>query len=196
MNDPLDLTTVPGPGATDPLLADELTTRELIPVIYQELRRYAQSWFRDMKAGDTWQPTALVHEACAKLMRHPDRAWNDEGHFRAVATRAMRQMLIDHAREKRAQRRHNPNTRVTLHELRSMEHDAAVDYLEFDDALTRLESIHARQGRIAELRFIGGLSVAETSRLLDVSERTVELDTRVARAWLIRELMGRDTGER
>lgn len=165
---------------------DRSAAEQLLPLVYEELRRQAAVYLRDERAGHTLQPTALVHEAFLKLVDQSRAQWKSRDHFCAVASQAMRRILVDHARRHRAAKRGGGN-RVTLDTMDG-HFEEEVDLIALDDALHRLSLLSERQGRIIELRFFGGMSVEEAAHVLDVSERTVKGDWRVARAWLQREL--------
>ena len=163
----------------------------LLPVVYQELRRLAASYIRHEKPGQTLQPTALVHEAYLRLMKdRPDR-WQNKAHFCAIAAHSMRQILIERARARNAQKRWGEKARITLEEELVQGGERAVDLLALDEAIERLAALDPEQARIVELRFFGGLTVEETADALDVSPATVKRHWTVARAWLARELEGR-----
>jgi RNA polymerase sigma factor (TIGR02999 family) len=170
---------------------DDAAAGELMGVAYEELRAIAGHMFRDQPAGHTLQPTALVHEVCLRLLRSNETGkaaeWNDRKHFFRVAAKAMRNLLTDHARAKKAERRGGEGVRVTL-DGNDVARSSAVDLVELDETLTRLATLDDRLGRVFELRFLVGLSVERTADLLDVSARTVELDTQFIRAWLQKEL--------
>ena len=163
----------------------------LLPVVYQELRRLAASYIRHEKPGQTLQPTALVHEAYLRLMKdRPDR-WQNKAHFCAIAAHSMRQILIERARARNAQKRWGEKARITLEEELVQGGERAVDLLALDEAIERLAALDPEQARIVELRFFGGLTVEETADALDISPATVKRHWTVARAWLARELEGR-----
>jgi RNA polymerase sigma-70 factor (ECF subfamily) len=161
---------------------DEGASGLLVPLVYDELRRLAQAHLRRERGGHTLQPTALVHEAYLKLF---DRtaAWEDRGHFLAVASRAMRQILTDHARARAAAKRGSGGARVTLDPDRldpgaaASEEEQAALLIAVDDALVRLATLDAELARVVELRFFGGLEVDEAAEALGVSPRTA------ARLW-------------
>ena len=158
---------------------------ELLPLVYAELRALAHRWFAREPPNATLQPTAIVHEAYARLVSDNDRRWKDSTHFRAVASKAMRHILIDHARRRRAIKRGGDRHKVTLHEdVHASAESPVVDMLDLDDALTELATLNERQSTIAELRFIGGMTVEEVAKHLNVSERTVKMEWKMARAWL------------
>lgn len=164
-----------------------------IPLVYNELRALAQSWYTRGFLTGTLQPTALVHEAYIRLVTSNGRYWQDCTHFRAVAAQAMRQILIDHARSRRAAKRGGDRHRVTLCEtLPAAAESPVVDMLDLDEALTELSTLNARQSTITELRFLGGLTVEEVAKLVGVSERTVGLEWKMARAWLLCKLESKE----
>ena len=165
----------------------------LLPLVYQELRAVAGSYFRGQRADHTLQPTALVHEAYLKLIRSSGQGWSDSSHFCAVAATAMRQILQDHAAAKRALKRGGPDARradLEVDQLTTPSGERSIDVVDLDDALGRLSELDARQARIIELWFFGGLAVDRVADVLGVSSRTVERDWRRARAWLNAELAG------
>jgi RNA polymerase sigma factor (TIGR02999 family) len=158
--------------------------------LYRELRAIAGNIFRDQDAGHTLQPTALVHEAWLKLAAAgtpPD--WRSRSHFCAVASKAMRQILIDHHRRRSAQKRGGEKAaRVTLSGLAIGAETPEIDALALDEALERLAALDPRSARVVELRFYGGLGAEEIAGELGISRRTVEGEWRHARAWLSRAL--------
>lgn len=162
----------------------------LLPLVYQELRRLAASYLRREKRGQTLQPTALVNEAYLRLLKdRPDR-WQNRAHFCAIAAHSMRQILIERARARTAQKRGGERTRVTLDETLVAGGDRAIDLVALDDALERLAAVDPEQARLVELRFFGGLTVEETAEAMNISPATVKRHWTVARAWLARELEG------
>jgi RNA polymerase sigma-70 factor (ECF subfamily) len=176
-----------GPGEVTQLLRqlDEGcggATERLLPLLYQELHTRAQSLFKNQRAGHTLQPTALVHEAFIRLVGNTKLRWESRAHVLAVAATAMREVLADHARRKRAAKRGGQWRRVTLSGIGSgtREYDPA----DIDEALKELAELDERQARIVELRFFGGLTEEEIAKVLRVSERTVRNNWNVARAWL------------
>lgn len=159
-----------------------------LPRAYDDLLNLARQWFFRQPVNHTLQPTALVHEAYLRLAECNDGRWQDRTHFIAVAASAMRQVLVDHARRRRAVKRGGAWQRVTLEDAAGEDAPIAVDLLTLDEALERLGHANERQRRIVELRFLAGLTVDETAAILGVSSRTVRLDWRMARAWLLGEL--------
>lgn len=162
---------------------------ELLPIVYDQMHAMAVALMQSERPAHTLQATALVNEAYLKLVGHQQRGWNGRIHFLAVAARAMRQVLADHANARNALKRGGRLAKLTFDS--SIAGEACdVDILELNEALTELESFDERHARVVELRFFGGLSVDEVAQVLDLSPRTVQLDWRVARAWLLRRLRG------
>lgn len=165
----------------------------LLEGVYGELRAMAGALLRGRQNGQTLQPTALVHEAWLKLGAAAGLEVADRAHFMAIAATAMRQILVDHARARNAAKRGGGARRLTLDDLHATSGDSAPeDVLAIDDCLKRLEALDARQARVVEMRVFAGMTVPETAEALGVSTRTVELDWRMARAWLARELTNVD----
>jgi RNA polymerase sigma factor (TIGR02999 family) len=160
---------------------------DILPEVYAELRRVAAAYLRRERPGQTLQPTALVNEAYVRLAgQHPK--FQNRAHFCAIAANAMRQILVERARARGAQKRGGGAPRVTLDEAVAAAPGPAVDLDALDEALTRLSALDAQQARIVELRFFGGLSVEETADALGVSPATIKRHWAIARAWLAREL--------
>lgn len=160
----------------------------LFPLVYRELRAMAHRQLARRVPGDSLVTTALVHEAYLKLVDRSRASFNDRGHFFAVAARAMRQILVDQARKRGSQKRGGGVRKVAFEEGKVPLAERAAEVVALDEALTRLEEIEPRLGRVVELRFFGGLSVEEAAEALDVSPRTVKRDWRSARIFLHREL--------
>jgi RNA polymerase sigma factor (TIGR02999 family) len=168
---------------------DAAARATLFDVLYHELRRLAEAAMRAERANHTLQPTALVHEAFLRLAGNQGR-FASRAHFLGVAAGAMRRVLVDHARGRNAQKRGRGATLITVDDLDDLPQPVTedVDLVVLDDALSRLSLLDARQGRIVELRFFGGLSVEETAAVVGVSERTVKREWQLSRAWLRREM--------
>jgi len=147
---------------------------------------------RRERGGHTLQATALVHEAYLRVARWTGE-WSDRDHFKAVAVRAIRQVLVNHAISRKTQRRGGLRERVPLTDELVASQGGGLDVLALDEALRRLEGLHLRQARVVELRFFGGLSVDEVAQVLECSPRTVDGDWAVARAWL-HDQLSRDAG--
>lgn len=142
------------------------------------------------RVGHSLQATALVNEVYLRLVDATHVAWQDRGHFMAVSARAMRRILVDHARAKGFQKRGGGAVRVPFDESLMVTREPAHDFVALDDALNALASFDERKSRVIELRFFGGLSVEETASVLGVSPDTVMRDWRLAKAWLLREMRG------
>jgi len=168
---------------------ERAAAEELLPQVYDELRALASSFLRGEADGHTLQPTALVHEAYLRVLQQTGVRWKNPGHLRAVSARAMRRVLVDHARGKQADKRGGGARPVTFSsELLGGADEHGPDVLALEAALEELAQRDERQARIIELRFYGGLTIPEAAVVLGVSETTVEDEWRFARAWLNREL--------
>jgi RNA polymerase sigma factor (TIGR02999 family) len=159
----------------------------LMPLVYDELRALARRHLRAERHGVTLQPTAVVHEAYLRLVG-ADVAWEDRAHFFGVASRLMRQVLVDHARARQAKKRGGNATRVDLTGADPSSSPPPVDVLALHEALDRLAAVDATSERIVEMRYFGGLTVEETAKVLAMSPATVKRDWDAARAWLLREI--------
>ena len=165
----------------------------LMPQVYDELRRLAANYLRHERPGQTLQATALVHEAFLRLSKEKNQPWKNRTHFLAIAALSMRQILVQRARARHAEKRGGQNAeRITLDESvvadRSAEASGGVDVLELDAALEKLAALDEQQARIVELRYFGGLTVEEVAETLDISPATVKRHWTLARAWLKKEL--------
>jgi len=169
---------------------DEAALEQLIPLVERELHRIARRCMAGERGGHTLQATALVNEVYVRLVDGKAVPWQDRAHFLAVAARAMRRILVDHARAKQAQKRGGAEVRVTFDEALVVSDEPAHDFIALDDALKGLAAFSERKSRVVELRFFGGLSVDETASVLNVSADTVMRDWRLAKAWLEREMRG------
>jgi RNA polymerase sigma factor (TIGR02999 family) len=161
---------------------------ELTPLVYKELRKLAASYLRKERQGHTLQPTALVHEAYLRLVDQKNPNWQNRSHFYGVAARLMRQILVDHARRKQADKR--AGLQVPLERAVSFEQDRSQDLIALDSSLEALEKIDPRKCKAVELRYFGGLSMEEIAQSLEVSAVTVRRDLRMAEVWLHREMQG------
>lgn len=160
-------------------------------MVYDELRRLADALLRRERPGHSLQPTLLVHDAWLRLANVRDLDWQDRSHFFAIAARAMRQLLVDHARRRLAQRRGGGEwTRVSLSEADAAGVPDEVEVLALHDALEKLAVHDPRGARVVEMRVFAGLRVEEVAQVLGVSPRTVDGDWAMARLWLKRELAG------
>lgn len=161
----------------------------LMPLVYDELRRMAKRYMHSQPSGHTLQTTALIHEAYLKLADQKEKGWQNRAHFFAVAARAMRHILVDHARARQAEKRGGAAAEfVSLENVAVISDERAAEVVALDDALEKLFALEERKGRVVELRYFGGLSVEETAEVLRVSPETVTRDWRFAKSWLLREL--------
>ena len=167
---------------------DEKALEDLIPLVYEELRRLADRYLRRERPGHTLQPTALVNEAYLKLVNQRQVAWKNRGQFFAIASKTMRRLLVDHARKHHADKRGGRVTHVPLDQVEPSTPAREVDVLALDRALERLAALDATQAKIVELRFFGGLTLEESAEVLGTSRASVVRAFRIARAWLEREL--------
>lgn len=177
---------------------DKEAPARLMPLVYDELRRLAGSYLRRERSDHTLQPTALVNEAYLRVIDQTRVSWENRAQFFGLAARLMRNILIDHARERAAQKRggdgNQAMARFSLDEARVANEEAGADLLALDEALTSLAKFDERKSKIVEMRFFGGLSVEETAAALGVSDKTVMREWRIAKMWLHRELRGEDMG--
>jgi RNA polymerase sigma factor (TIGR02999 family) len=167
---------------------DEEAVDQLTPALYEELRRLAKRHMAGQRRGHTLQTRDLVGEAYLKLANLPKTEWNDRIHFFAVASRAMRCVLVDYARRRGYAKRGGNPIRVSLSEADQTSEQKSAEVIAVDEALIRLATLDPRKSRIVELRYFGGLSVEESADLLGLSSRTIKREWRWARAWLYREL--------
>ena len=161
---------------------DEQALHAVLPLVYDELRRVAHHYLRNERPGHTLQSTALVHEAYLRLEKQGAVEFNNREHFLAICALLMRQILVEYARSRKAARR-DGGFQVTLDDALAFK-TRSVDMVALDDALNELAKLNPQQSRIVELRFFGGLSIEETSRLLDLSPTTVKKYWATARLWL------------
>ncbi|MCK4343335.1 MAG: sigma-70 family RNA polymerase sigma factor [Phycisphaerae bacterium] len=167
---------------------DRAAADELLPLVYNELRALAQTYLGNEARRHTLQPTALVHEVYLRLVEEASIDWKGRAHFFAVAAKAMRQLLVDYARAKQAEKRGGGWHRVTLDQVVAPTKSREVELLSLDEALTKLAQLDPVLNKIVELRFFGGLTIKETAEVLELSTRTVKREWSIARAWLNNEL--------
>ena len=167
---------------------DQAAFDRLVPLVYDELRRVARARLRSERDGHTLQTTALVHEAYVRLVDLDRMTLGDRTHFFSMASRLMREILVDHARRRNAGKRGGGAEHVSLLAADPAGAGPSLDLLALDEALTHLVSFDARLCQVVELRFFGGLSIAETAAALEISPATVERDWVVAKAWLHQRL--------
>jgi RNA polymerase sigma factor (TIGR02999 family) len=166
---------------------DEKALDELLPLVYKELRRLAHYHLQSERPDHTLQSTALVHEVYIRLFRGQPVQYQNRSHFIAVASRLMRQVLVDYARERRAGKR-DGGCRIAVECLDNLAISGDAELLALDDALSELARIDERQGKIVEMKFFGGLSAPEISSVLGLSRATVDRDWATARVWLHRQM--------
>jgi RNA polymerase sigma factor (TIGR02999 family) len=164
------------------------SAKDLFAVVYEELRAIAGAIFRKEKIGHTLQPTALVHEAYLRLVDAERLEGTDRACFLAAAARVMRQVLIDHARRKGADKRGGDRLRVVLEESSAVVTERDVDVISFEELLGELERLDERKAKVAELKLYSGMTFEETGAALGISSKTAEADWYMARAWLRAEL--------
>ncbi len=167
---------------------NEGAKEELLPFVYEELKRQARIMMSSERSNHTLQPTALVHEAFLRLDHQAGIDWKNRSHFYGIASRLMRQILIDHARLHGTAKRGSHTIHFSLDDVQIPIEDRADSLLVLDEVLGRLEEFDEQQARIVEMRFFGGMSQAEIAESLDISERTVGREWQAARLWLYREL--------
>jgi RNA polymerase sigma factor (TIGR02999 family) len=167
---------------------DEGALKELMPLVYDELRRMAKGYLRRQPAGHTFQTTELLHETYLKLAGNNEQNWENRAHFFGVAAKAMRHILVDHARSKHAGKRGGWRERVPLADDVAETSVQSGQVLALDDALKTLGRLDERKSNVVELKYFGGLTNEETAEVLKISVETVKRDWRFARTWLLREL--------
>ena len=172
--------------------ANPEATDRVFQAAYQELRRLATDLMRRERRDHTLQPTALIHEAYLRLVDQSRVEWQSRTHFFGIASRAMREILVDHARRHQAAKRGGNWQRITLDENLGLESPSGIGVLDLDRLLLRLREKDERMAQVVELRVFGGLSAKEVGHLLGVSRQTVHKDWRVAKMWLRREFAGED----
>jgi RNA polymerase sigma factor (TIGR02999 family) len=161
---------------------------QLMPLVYQELRRMARRYMEQQPAGHTLQTTALIHEAYLRLVGQEEKRWENRAHFFGVAAQAMRHILVDYARARNRAKRGGGARAASLDEALTVCPGPGAELVALDDALSALAKLDKRQSQVVELRFFGGLTEGEIGEVLKVSTRTVRSDWRLARLWLLREL--------
>jgi RNA polymerase sigma-70 factor, ECF subfamily len=174
---------------------DQEAASELIPLVYEELRRLASRHLAHERSDHTLQATALVHEAYVKLAAQKETKWQNRAQFFGVASQAMRRILVDYARGKRRIRRGGKQQKVSLDDVSLVSPDRSEEVLAVHESLSRLELLDARQARVVELRYFGGLTVEEIAEVVGISGRTVMRELNVAKAWLYGDLKDRSADE-
>jgi RNA polymerase sigma-70 factor, ECF subfamily len=167
---------------------NEVAVDQLMPAVYDELCRLARRHMAGQRRGHTLQTRDVVAEAYLRLVDSEGTGWKDRIHFFAVASRAMRFVLVDYARRRGYAKRGGNPIRVSLSEADGISEEKSAEVIAVDEALSRLAALDLRKSQIVELRYFGGLTVEETAELLGLSSRTIKREWRLARAWLYREL--------
>ena len=171
---------------------DKKSLEALMPLVYGELHRLAKRYLRRERSDHTLQSTALVHEAYLRMVDQKGMQWQNRAHFFAVAAQMIRRILVDHARTHNAEKRGGGALKLELDEAIGVPQRRDLNLVALDDAMNTLAEMDPQQGRIVELRFFGGLSIEETAEVLGISPATVKRDWAVAKAWLYRDLSGRE----
>ena len=167
---------------------DQAALDRLMPLVYDELRRLARSYLRRERPDHTLQATALVNEAYLRLIDQHSMTWQNRAHFFGIASQMMRRILVNHAIARRTAKRGGPAPKLSLDEAVKLGVQREVDLIALDDALKELEALDARQSRIVETRYFGGLSIEETAEALALSPATVKREWSTARLWLRRQI--------
>ncbi len=167
---------------------DRAALEQLLPIVYDELRRVAARFIRRERRDHTLQPTALVHEAYARLVGQENLGWKDRAHFVGIAARQMREILLNHARDRARLKRGGGGVKVELEDMAAPGGAPEVDVIMLDAALHALAAQDEQAARVVELRHFGGLSIEETAEVLGISPATVKRDWTMAKTWLRREL--------
>jgi RNA polymerase sigma factor (TIGR02999 family) len=167
---------------------DVAAREELVPLVYQDLRRVARRCLAGQRIDHTLQSTALVHEAYLRLAGHDRAHWQNRHHFFAVAAQAMRRILVDHARKHRAAKRGGGSVKLALDDAMALPQPRELDLVALDAALKALAILDPRQSHVVELRFFGGLSIEDVAKVLGISPATVKREWATARSWLYAEL--------
>jgi RNA polymerase sigma factor (TIGR02999 family) len=169
-------------------VGDDDARAQLVSLVYPQLKKLAAHQMRGERSDHTLQPTALVNEVFLRLAGGAEIAWQSRNHFFALSAALMRQILVDHARRRRAAKRGAGTTSIEIQEWHAQLHDRPEVVLEVDKLITRLNSLDSRQAKVVEMRYFAGLSEGEIAEVLGISERTVKRDWNMARAWMRKEL--------
>ena len=171
---------------------DQSALNKVMPLVYAELHRIARRAWSQQQNNNTLQPTALINEAYLRLANAEKASFQDRCHFFAVASTAMRQILVNHAKGRLSDKRGGGRANVSLDDVQPAVHQEAAEIVALHEALDALHAVDPRKSRVVEMRYFGGLSIEETAEALGVSIGTVNRDWRLARSWLIRQ-MNRET---
>ena len=167
---------------------DENALEQLMPLVYNELRRMARSYLRRHPSGHSFQTTELIHEAYLKIASGEEKRWQNRAHFFGVAARAMRHILVDYAKSKHRIKRGGWQDRITFAEEAAVSSGRSEEIVALDEALNQLATLDERKVRVVEMKFFGGLTVEEIAGVLKISPVTVKRDWQFAQTWLLREL--------
>lgn len=174
---------------------DKAALDQLMPIVYEELRRLARGFMGRERNNHTLQTSALINEAYLKLVDQDQTNWQNRAHFFAVAAQIMRHILVDHARSYGYEKRGAGARRVGLDDAKVFSEERAGELVALDEALTNLAAVDPRKGRLVELRFFGGLNIDETAEVMDLSPTTVQREWRAAKAWLQRFMKSESPAE-
>jgi RNA polymerase sigma-70 factor (ECF subfamily) len=167
---------------------DQSALNQMMPLVYAELHRIARRAWSQRPDNNTLQPTALINEAYLKLANAEKASFQDRCHFFAVASKAMRQILVNHAKSRISEKRGSGQVNVSLDDVQPAVHQEAAEIVALNEALEALHAVDPRKSTVVEMRYFGGLSIEETAEAMGVSVSTVNRDWRLARSWLIREM--------
>lgn len=170
---------------------DQSVVDQLTPLVYSELRRLADGYMRRERPDHTLQPTALIHEAYIRLIQQSQPEWHSRSHFFRFAAHLMRQILVDHARTRRAEKRGGDAEKVPFDDMAIVAASEPVDVLAVDEALERMASFDPRKAQTLELKFFGGMSEEEIAQALGISVRTLGRELRLAKAWMAKALVSK-----
>ena len=171
---------------------DEFALEQLMPLVYEDLRRMARRYMRQQSPGHTLQTTELIHEAYLKIAKQDDQNWQNRAHFFGVAAQAMRHILVDYARSKNSKKRGGLTEKITLADNLIASENRSEEIVALDDALKQLAVLDERKSRVVEMKFFGCLTIEEIAKVLKISPETVKRDWQFARTWLLRELASSD----
>jgi RNA polymerase sigma-70 factor (ECF subfamily) len=174
---------------------DQGALEKLIPLVEPELHRLAHHYMSREAIGHTLQTTALLNEAYLQLVDDPRRSWQNRTHFVAAAAQLMRRIMVDHARERRALKRGGGALKISLDDAALVTEGRSEELLALDEALEKLAALDSRKSQIVELRYFGGLTIEETAAFLKMSHRSVEREWTMAKAWLYRDLSGKEADD-
>jgi RNA polymerase sigma-70 factor, ECF subfamily len=169
-------------------LGNKVAFDQLMPLVYEELRRMAKRFMNKQQGDHTLQTTELIHEAYLKLADGKEKEWQNRSHFFGVASQAMRHILVDYARAKQSKKRGGIRHQVTLDENAFISKDSSADVVSLNEALDKLSELDERKVRVVEMKFFGGLTMEEIAEVLSISQETAKRDWKFARTWLLREL--------